>query len=329
MIDYIHMSTDKFDYFRILHDTGLKFTWKTNSITGEPIPNKHGTLVREASLKNLKIILKETNNGKKILIIQGSLHKYKNNGKHNKDDFNFEQFLDIILEVTKRLQIRPNDIEIKSIEIGFNIICPLLISSILKGLLYHTPSPFKFIAIKESEYYQAFHKQYCLKAYHKNLHDPFYYPVDYQIFRFELKVNKMIFLLKHLRNHSVLISRQLTLNQLLDKNLFEILGKLVIEKWSEIIMFDPTIDILKFSQKDQLKLVKFQNPNYWYEIDKYQRKANKKFLYKTIENNSERIQDQLRALMNLKLKELTTGNKPPNNHVKTPANIYNQLSIFD
>ena len=59
---------------------------------------------------------------------------------------------------------------------------------IVKNLLIHLTQPFKYYSIKGSDYKQAIHSRYYIKAYNKSLQ----YKKEDEIFRFEIKYKRML-----------------------------------------------------------------------------------------------------------------------------------------
>ena len=70
-----------------------------------------------------------------IIKVEGSLHRYFNNGTHNYNDFGRVDLYDTIVEVCQILKITPKDAHIHGVEFGVNIQTPFNPSYLLERLL--------------------------------------------------------------------------------------------------------------------------------------------------------------------------------------------------
>ncbi|MDH6311185.1 hypothetical protein M2451_004116 [Dysgonomonas sp. PFB1-18] len=118
--------------------------------------------------------------------INGSLHKFKNSGEHNADDFFYSDLENVLMDMCDEIGINPNYAEIKNIEIGVNLklsydpIC--FIDSIIKR---ETCYPELTNIGDEIKY-----SQYSIKIYSKSRQDKRY--KDDNILRIETRFKKMV-----------------------------------------------------------------------------------------------------------------------------------------
>ncbi|MBB4037665.1 hypothetical protein GGR21_003586 [Dysgonomonas hofstadii] len=136
---------------------------------------------RSAIYKGLEIKLRANS-----CWINGSLHKFKNEGEHNADDFTYSDLKKTLANLCNEIGITRDFAEIKNIEIGVNIILPYdpiyFIDSIIKRKTYYP----EFTSVGSRFNYS----QYAIKIYSKSKQDKRY--KDDNILRLEIRFEKMI-----------------------------------------------------------------------------------------------------------------------------------------
>ena len=65
--------------------------------------------------------------------IEGSLHKYWNNGAHNFNDFGINEMQEVIVDIENKFCISSENCVLKSLEIGVNIDPPIKTKTVLKA----------------------------------------------------------------------------------------------------------------------------------------------------------------------------------------------------
>lgn len=75
--------------------------------------------------------------GSGLVEVQGSLHKYANNGHHNHDAFGYERLTQTIEEISQLLNTPPTAMELHNVEIGVNILPPIAPSVVLDSTLHY------------------------------------------------------------------------------------------------------------------------------------------------------------------------------------------------
>jgi hypothetical protein len=304
MIDGVKISVKDFDEGHLLNSPELDFLSRVNTDTGELKRNSFGTERREAEYQGLKFIFLKNRVGRNTLLIDGSLHKYFNGGLHNADDFNYNNFLDVLNDLTQRFRLDPSLCRLQNIEFGVNIVPLGRSSQILKGLLVHKMVPFKRISLNNADYYQALHQQFIVKVYDKAIQYPKYTEHHGSLLRIELKYRTMNQLVKKMADAGLINGRRLFLSDLTNVQLWDSLGQILLQKWEEVLMYDFTMNLKNVPNNIYAKTDKWQNQHYWEALDKRKRHRQKKLMYEAFNLHSQNIQTQIHSLIEKKLIEL-------------------------
>lgn len=167
MVDFVKIYTHSKE---IRNVPFLEFEVRMSTDTGEL------KSYRVASWKNLKF--KSYDNGR--LEISGSLHKFRNEGVHNHNEFTPAALRKVINDLSARLPIQAPRCQIVNIEFGLNI--PYRNpQKILRSTVGHRNQLFD---IRHDGYYRQCRKrEIIIKCYNKSEQ----YGLDEGVFRFELK----------------------------------------------------------------------------------------------------------------------------------------------
>ncbi|KAA1247980.1 hypothetical protein [Aquimarina sp. RZ0] len=111
VVDFIKVHIREFNMQHLEENENLEFTREFVCSTGELKPKK------KASYKNLVFTLYDSG----LLIIQGSIHKYKNDGIHNYDDFSLNQIVEVLDEISIKFNLPLNKCRLRNFEVGVNI----------------------------------------------------------------------------------------------------------------------------------------------------------------------------------------------------------------
>jgi len=180
------------------------------------------------------------------IFIDGSLHKYANNGIHNHDDFTPIRFFKVLDKLNQRLGIQPENMRILCLEYGFNLTPPIHPDSIINHLLKHKQKDSEILLSNDRAKYRQFkHQDYIIKTYNKGKQ----YNCKENILRIEVKqtdwtkyrrigMNTLDEFIKH------------------DKTIFV---NDILNKWNEVLMYDPTIT-------DNENYLHYRDVNYWNEL---------------------------------------------------------------
>jgi hypothetical protein len=300
MIDFVKLVVPGRYTKRLKENQLLNFEGTYSKRTGE-LSNK-----LTAEYRNLKFIVYENSNYAEI---QGSLHKYYNDGQHNANDFSLLHLQIVIHDLNTKFQLTIESFKISNIEFGVNIEPPIKVKHVLTYLLYHKGVRFRDVFIKDGNYKQAAHQRTYLKIYDKGTQ----YRGKYNLptgenLRIELKYVKML----DLRKQGLCC-----LADLFDPLVLMALETLLTTAWSNTFLFDITINrrALKAYYR-RTKYLEWKDVHYWLELSKQNRNAQKKMYESVIENYSEKIQIQIGCLISKKWNELIRNQLPINRQVK-------------
>ena len=138
MVDGIHISTTNCDFARLLESDVLNFQGPRRVMrTNEVVRNKYGNATYISNYRSLFIKVTENMTGTLKLRIEGSLHTFKNQGKHNYDDFSYTDICNVIEELGQICLFDPRKAILHNLEIGVNITPPIETSNILNSLMMH------------------------------------------------------------------------------------------------------------------------------------------------------------------------------------------------
>ena len=307
MIDGIKIEiNDQSQILKVLEKPILSFDQinkeiKSSSILSNNKENKDvydsNVETRIAKYKGLRFTLKirELDCEKKYkLFINGSLHKFYNEGFHNYNDFSYNNLLDTIAILERTFDLQLDKCAVTNIEIGFNIIAPSNINKIIDHIYLHNRK-FPNLEISTTMHLKRFaYYEYHIKLYNKTLqYKNSHKQVPKNLLRFEIKYFKM-------RKSG--LKHKLTLNDIKKFNLIEttnIVDKLVIE-WNSLIFYDYTI-----SGTNSKHITDLKNENFWKDCAKSTKlKTNKTRLNKLIQNHSDKIQNKIQNLLISKAQEL-------------------------
>ncbi len=318
LVDFIKM-TMGYGYDKVIaNHPELDFYYDINPVTGEiRSKNVRGKTVvpcRMAYDRNMRF--RVFDNGR--VIIDGSLHKYWNDGMHNCNDFSIEAVKEVLQQLLVEYSIAPQDVMINQLEIGLNISVTYPIGDILQCMFFHRKAPFLWCDTHtEGNYFQARHEQYRLKVYDKGLQEPDYFKAGTNMLRYEVN-----YLGSKLRRDFGLFTVQDLQTIPFVKFIDAIRNELEL-----ILFYDFTIDHYSRS------LLNYNNRNYWQKlIDEKRTSAynkHKKKLNEHIRCNSENVLCQISRLLEKKAIQLTSGGVSINDIcidlTSTPQEQYSEI----
>jgi len=281
----------------LLNNPVLTFYYSINPQTGEVRSvNRRGEKVvphQKAYYKG--ILFKVFDTGR--VVIEGSLHKYWNNGEHNFNDFDLINVAIVLNEFLTSFKIPPHLAVITELEIGFNITIPYPLSKVLHYFYFHKKERFVKEGTKtEGVYYQVKHKQYRIKVYDKSLQYrkgyPEYFQNDLELMRVEINWKgtqlRRLFQLK-------------TVADLMEIS-FDRFVCTIKKEIESTLFYDYTID------HTSTRILNYANQNYWQKLidekssSTYEKHQNKLKDYR--QNHSENILKQIVEAIDKKSLEL-------------------------
>jgi len=269
-----------------VRESGLPFVEGSRTDTGEIIDHW------KAKYSNLNLTVYRSG----IVILKGSLHKYRNGGRYNHDDFTIWDHKRVIDELIQRIDLNLYKFVIDTLEVGVNISPPIDSTILLDNTYRHKAKAFKDISFGlKGDFREAQYSDYFVKIYNKGIQ----YHLPYDLLRFEIKLKADM--LRKLHIH--------LLQDTLDTSIVAMLQNLLLERYSEVVFIDPTIRVDELTEKQQERLSKWKNPRYWEDLQNNPPSKNSyaneiRILCNIIAKKSERINDQVKSCIAKKLGEL-------------------------
>lgn len=227
--------------------------------------------------------------------VNGSIHKYFNNGLHNYNDFTLSNYIEVLNDLSKVLNVSPEFIRIGRIEIGVNIDLDVDIYEFLSSvsmLEYKIPE-----ALGQIGFIFKF-REYDLKIYRKELD-------KCQRLRIELVI-------KHKSKRDVIIKEFApfcnTLEDLANSNIWRAFGLELLKVFGSIIIIDKeNIDFDSLTPKERKLFINGINPFYWRK-DWSSRQTRNNHLHRFLDiiktKGGNSIKETVRAKVEAKIKEL-------------------------
>ena len=116
--------------------------------------------------------------------LQGSLHKYRNEGRHNYDDFTSLEVAKVVKELQERFEIDIYKTFLNNVEFGVNVVLPFGVHVVLDNLISYKGKQFERFVDKGISYYQCKLSKFIIKIYDKGKQ----YNLSDNVLRFEIKV---------------------------------------------------------------------------------------------------------------------------------------------
>ena len=184
--------------------------------------------------------------------MQGSLHKYRNNGKHNYDDFTVVEVGKIVKELSDRFGIDIQLTELNNVEFGVNVVLNFPVKLVLDNLIHYKGSPFMKVVEDGMSYYQCKKAHFIIKIYDKGLQ----YGLPDNVLRFEIKVMRM----QYLKTKGIALRY---LSDLLNVEIYEPLGNILTETFNSILFGDNTLNERLLNNKELKTFLRANNPKTW------------------------------------------------------------------
>ncbi len=258
----------------------LDFELKVNHRTGEELLNRK----RSSYLKNLVFTVTP---GDRFVKMQGSLHKYANDGDFNNDRLTIDRFL---LQVVNDLkQYLSDDDLINVMEFAVNLQVDFNPTDFIKNLICHLRKPFNKTFRSGISYSQVEYKHFIIKIYNKSLQQP----SGSNILRIEVKYLRM----------QKIFPGGLKWSDLRKIETWSYLGDILRKKFSEIIYYDPSINLKELSEKDLQFIKDGRNPFYWSDLSGPHVDRTRKQYQFLIRKHGNRF-NNLPEMIDLEIKEL-------------------------
>jgi len=237
-----------------------------------------------------KIYESTTANPIRRITVEGSLHKFWNNGAHNFNDFGINEITSALKELKAKFNINSKYCFLKQLELGVNINPSIKTKTLLKQCLLHKTDRLKWIyTADEGNYIQAKHQRYILKIYDKKTHYKNKgFDIKDEVLRIEMKYIKMPFF------HSKNI---FTLQDLLQYGIEKFTPQL-LSNWDQVLFYDyPILDNTLYKNI-------YSSANYWESLSKSNRQYHRQNLKQLIEGKSNSLKAEIRNKIEKKAKML-------------------------
>ncbi len=260
MICQINFELRGLDVFASVYSCGLFFE-ETKTKRSKYYTSQFGGLKGHAQKP---VFLVEAFPESQIVKVRGNLHYYFNQGKHNANDFHFQDVCVCIDEICAILHVSPNQAFLRCLEFGVNITPAFPLKRLLGGLLCFKSSIAKKDDDSLIESYIFKFNQYYLKLYDKgaiaNIGKS-------NILRFENHISKM----QWIQNR---IPTLQTLADLQSMEHFQLLQKILLELASEVLIIEE-LTTLNMTQTEQTKWQHLIEKRNWIGLNPEQRRAKK------------------------------------------------------
>jgi hypothetical protein len=231
----------------------LEFAVSVSSRTGEVFTNK--PQLAERNGLTFKIVPPVNPSDAETCYVLGSLHKFKNHGLHNANDFTLTDIRQVVLDLAE-LHVKPLSTILENIEFGVNIELPYTCSDVLNAMISMSNRQFvelKFSGVPNGK--RLSRSRFEFKIYDKGKLQT---GQSSNLLRVELRVKEMRFLNKTVVN----------LNDLTDKNRLLALGKILINQLQKVVMYGHALtEIDKKTPHLQIKLYQWTNANWWSSLN--------------------------------------------------------------
>lgn len=247
-----------------LENDFLDFYTSTNITTGEMKEHK---LIAKYNSLTFTITASRKYENVNYCQVQGSLHKYFNQGEHNANDFTFKDLQDVLTDLNTKFKIKPSKSILRNLEFGVNILSPIPVKEILKNIVAYGNNSFATLKIEGVTVGKWIEKQqYRIKVYDKGKQ---YKRKTKNLVRIEISVNKMMYLEKY---H---ISKLECLENI---NTIKNLGHLLTDFWNDTIYYDQKLKWKLLSEFERKKVLYYAAARNWEEFSRVQRYRAKKHL---------------------------------------------------
>lgn len=220
------------------------------------------------------------------ITVEGSLHKYWNNGSHNFNDFNIHNVYEVLKELKTKFNINLNQCRLLQLEIGVNIFPPIKSKIIVNNCMFYKTTQFKSTFTRdEGNYNQVKTQRFFVKIYDKRTHyQNKGFSIDNEILRIEKKYSKNT----DLHNLGIYTMEDLIKYGL---NNFK---HMLLEMWNNVLYYDKEV------LKNHPNKYKYNSVDYWQSLTTNERKNEKKTL-KKLYNNENSIKSKISNLISKKV----------------------------
>lgn len=300
MIDYVKAVLLDVDLAKIIQHPLLEFTSIFNESTGELSQRK------KAEYKGIQFIADH-----RTVRIQGSFHKFWNEGLHNYNDFGVCNLSRTLNEISQTFNFDLATARLENLEVGVNLELPFSTSNVLTNLISHRNQKFRDMDLRDGQLMVADHNRYRVKIYDKGRQ----FNLQKDLLRIELHYNRMFDLSK---NNIQFLS------DFLSKDKREYLSICLLKEWDQVLLFDWTLDKNELSKRlAHRDFFQWRNYEYWAGLNKSNRNKRRKVYSEMVEKYSGQVHSQILQLTVDKLVklEMETGDLLTQNCLNEKATV--------
>ena len=261
------------EYNELINNEALAFFQSSNVATGETHPYQ----INEAKHKGLllRITPSKPNPNQYRFTIQGSIHKFYNDGLTNANDFTLHEYYEALKQVEALVKIPIERFRITYIEFGINIETSITARKLLTYIVSDGRRRFAQLDtkdIKKGLQIDGKELEYQLKIYDKGKQSN---TNEKNLLRIEVKAKKIRYF-KRFGEDGIK-----TITDTLNPEKVGLLGQYLAKLWSELIIYDNSINEADLTNDEQKKLLRYINPVYWVEMD-FRKRYNEKAAFESI-----------------------------------------------
>jgi len=228
----------------------LDFTAIHKETGEEPTPEDREQNIKfnykYAEYKGLKIKVHDSG----LVLINGSLHKFFNDGAHNFNQYSIDDVKTTLKRLYDELNINANDAEVQNLEFGINLVTTYNPSYIIANLRNHKNRAFYMMQEGDGKTTVANNAQYGLKVYNKGLQYAKY--TSDSILRFEVKCVKM----------ECIRPGRIYLSDLVTPAIIDRCSTMLKQAFTDLVIKEP-VNEDKLTTKEKELYLKATNAAYW------------------------------------------------------------------
>jgi hypothetical protein len=297
MIDGVKIHITNINTKEMFNSPLLSFIGSFNANTGEILNNPMTAQYRGLNVR----LVNSTVNSSIHCFIEGSIHKFYNQGGANSNDFFYWQLTESLTEIETLFKRPLNDFVIENIEFGVNIKCKTPAKEVIKAIISNGNRRFAEMDVKNITIGKVCTKpgaDYELKIYDKGKQAK---TKEINLLRIEIKVKKMRFL----EDYGIK-----TLMSLFSREKIGLLGQILANMWAGLVYYDGSINEKNLTNKELLKLKDYQNPLFWESINRKKRHKERIYFDNLVErHNPYNHQKEIEKLILLKWEKLVNGKR--------------------
>jgi len=261
----------------------LSFARNVNEDTGEIAESEE----RTAEYKNMKFKIFPSGR----IILQGSWHKYSNDGR-NHSDFNLSSFRAAVIQFCDKFTLDPTELKLLQFEAGVNFAPPERIETVLRSFVCSNNGSVPFSQMRSkvgsSLGIEMYRTEYGIKVYDKSKQ----YNLPSELLRYEIKFTS-----------SKIFRRAFKVEFLSDLTLhckWHLISSKIRYSLKDLILKEPSFEMSCLSQSKRNFIIESSVDSYWKGLNRRQRMRSKIRLQKYVEQFA---RSDLKESLHVRIKE--------------------------